>query len=241
MISRNTNFRLRDHTSIFNNPKKWRYLKKLFSNDGQRVVDEIQKKQPIFQVQTHDTLSMITPFFEAFGNKLMVFQMLRHPTTLILSWYNRGWGRRITEDPRSFSITIESSNGEILPWYPVKKYLELSEVDRIVQMISYISEKTYNSYYSLTALQKEQVCWIIFEDFTRDPEPDIIRIENFLGTKRTRYTRRQLSKENCPRILENKSILEKEKILISEMSEDSLNHYNKMCEHYTSLKQEFGH
>lgn len=241
MISRNTNFRLRDHSSIFNNYRKWHYLKKLLSKEGQIVVNEIQKKQPILQIQTHDALSMVNPFFEAFGNKLRVLQMLRHPTTLIYSWYNRGWGRRITEDPRSFDITIESSSGEILPWYTVKKYHELSEVDRIVQMISYILDKSHNSYCSLTALQKEQVCWIIFEDFVTDPEPDIIRIENCLGTKRTRYTRRQLSKENCPRIFDEKSILEKKRFLLSEMSEESLQCYNQLCEIYRSLKQEFGH
>ena len=180
MISRNTNFRFGDHSSIFNTHRKWHYLKKLFSKEGQIVVDEIQKNKPIFQVITHSALSMIGPFFEAFDKKLRVFQMLRHPATLLYSWFNRGWGRRMTEDPRSLSMTFESENGDILPWYKVEKYNELSEVDRIVQMISNISEKTYISYCSLTTSQKEQICWIIFEDFATYPEPDIIRIENFL-------------------------------------------------------------
>jgi len=241
MISRNTNFRFGDHSSIFNTHRKWHYLKNLFSKEGQIVVDKIQKQQPIFQVITHDILSMNGPFFEAFDNKLRVFQMLRHPATLLYSWYNRGWGRRLTEDPRSFSMTFESESGEILPWYTVEKFRKLSEVNRIVQMVSNISEKTYNGYCSLTDRQKEQVCWIIFEDFATDPEPDIIRIEKFLDTKRTKYTKKQLSQANCPRVFDEKSAEEQKNFLLKEMNEDSLNHYNKLCEIYKSLKQEFGH
>ena len=241
MISRNTNFRIYDHSSIFNTHRKWHYLKKLFSKEGQIVVDEIKKNKPIFQVITHSALSMINPFFEAFGDKLRIMQMLRHPTTLIYSWYNRGWGSRITEDPRSFSMTFSSERGEILPWYTVDKYHELSEVNRLVQMVSNISEKAYKSYFSLTDRQKKQVCWIIFEDFATDPEPDIIRIEKFLDTKRTKFTKKQLKKANCPRVFDEKSISKNKEYLLKEMSENSLMRYNQMCEYYTSLKQEFGH
>ena len=66
MISRNTNFRFADRTSIFKDTNTFKYLKRLFKNEGKDVLNRIHQKKPIFQLMTHDMLQKSDIFFNIY-------------------------------------------------------------------------------------------------------------------------------------------------------------------------------
>lgn len=202
-IGRNVNWRYRDHSGVFNNPFKLRYLARLFGPDGQAVLETMRAEKPIFQVQTHDTLGMIDPFYPAFGKGLRVLEMIRDPIDLAHSWYRRGWGDRFTSDPLSFTFTYEGSDGQA-PWYGLlleEGYNSMPAVDRILRMILGLYRRTVDKVRSLDEEQRRQILWIPFERFVTAPEADLARIESFLGTRRTPGTAGVLKRERCPRSL----------------------------------------
>ena len=234
-IGRNTNFRKKDHSSVFNNPFKWRYLRRLWREDGQSVVEDIRRENPIFQVQTHDVMTMIEPFFEAFEERLSVVQMFRDPVDLVHSWYRRGWGRRWSDDPLSLTFTVRSGE-DVAPWYDILiggMYTSLSEMDRIIFMIEALQKKLVQTYEELSDRQKSQALWICFEDFVTEPEKDLRRIESFLKTSRTRSTARQLKKERCPRVLLEEDRKKKEELIRGKAGPEGLEKLDNLRKLYS--------
>ena len=47
MMGRESNFRFKDCSSIFKNPKPWRYIRRLFYPGGAEAVERIKKEKPI--------------------------------------------------------------------------------------------------------------------------------------------------------------------------------------------------
>jgi len=239
MIGRNTNFRFKDHSSVFNNSFKFKYLKRIFGKDGQIVVDKILKEKPVFQVVLHDTLGQIDVYFEAFDNKVFVLEMVKDPIDLIYSWYIRGWGGRFTTDPRVGCLTYQSKV-EIAPWYNLYidgEYHELEPIDRIIHLIEGNFIKNFNKYNKLSDERKQQILWVVLEEFVTKTEENVARVENFLGVKRTKYTPKQLKRERCPRILHKEDRKKKEDLIKSKASAKAFKKIEGLYDIYESIKK----
>lgn len=203
IIGRNTNFRYSDHSSVFNNPFRFDYFKRLFQKEGEAAVQKVRNNKITFQVQTHDTLGLIDPFFTAFGSKLYVLEMIRHPIDLIYSWFRRGWGERWANDPLSMTVTA-NNKGEIVPWYFLfidEDYSSLVPMDRILIMINVLQRRVLDKYESLSESQRKQILWISFDDFVTNSNDEIKHIETFLNSPSTSKTKNTMKKENCPRVI----------------------------------------
>jgi len=238
-IGRNTNFRIADHSGVFNNPFKWEYFKRLFQKGTTAVVNDVRKNKTIFQVQTHDVLGIIDPYFDAFDNKIYILEMVRDPIDLIYSWFQRGWGHRFTSDPLSFTLTIKTESG-IAPWYDMLidyRYNSLKPMDRIIMIIDALQQRSLKKYNELGNNRKRQILWIVFEDFVTKPEESLLRIESFVGTKRTKYTRQAMKKANCPRRLNMNDHKKKEKVIKSHASPEIFNKIESMYEWYKKMKE----
>jgi hypothetical protein len=238
MIGRNTNFRKTDHSSVFNNPFKFDYIKRLFRKEGQSVVKDISRNKTIFQVQTHDTLGMIDPFFDAFDDSVFVIQMIRDPVDLIYSWYNRGWGERFVTDPLALTFSIKTKNG-VAPWYNLfidGEYNNLIPMDKIIYMIDALQRRSLKKYYDLDRNRKKQVLWIIFEDFVTMPFNVLSNIELFLGTCRTRHTIKTMRKQRCPRKLSKKIRDEKKQIIKDKASPEAFQKIDQLYEWYNTVR-----
>ena len=85
-ISREVNFRIKDNTGFLNTSRKWRYLKRLFQEGGDACMERIKKEDPILQTNTHQMFPAIDLVFKAFGPKLTVLEMVRHPIYVITHW-----------------------------------------------------------------------------------------------------------------------------------------------------------
>lgn len=203
MLGRNTNFRLKDHTSAFRSSKGKEYLKRLVAKEGDNVIDRIKEKEIIFQNQTHDLLGHCHLYFEAFGERLRIFEMVRHPIDVAYSFNSRNWGERYGADPRNFTLTI-NHEGTVLPWYAIDwedEYLKMRPMDRIIKFIEVITNWNKKGFDSLSEDRQKQVLFIPFEKFVSKPESFFSKMENFIDKKRTSSFDKALKRERCPRVL----------------------------------------
>lgn len=201
MISREVNLRLFDNTGLLNNPFPWRYIFRLFSKDGNVVLQRIRKSQPILQVNTHQIFPAIRLPFLAFGERLRVIEMVRHPLFVIHHWMRFG-ADRYGSDPRDFTIWIRDSEGQSVPWFAhgwEAEFRRLCPTDIAIRAVHWLVRERDRVCQQATEEQKRQVLFIPFEHFVTDPWPWLARIEDFLGTRRTSATPKVLKKQRCPR------------------------------------------
>jgi hypothetical protein len=201
LIGRNTNFRPGDHSGVWQAPRPWAQVRRLFRAEGQAVLARLRDEQPIFQNMTHDQLMNVALFHDAFGAQLRVVEMIRHPVDLIDSWWRRGWGTRYGEDPYALTLCVDC-DGRDVPFYALgweQAYLDATPMGRIVRMIQGVWEANQRTYARLPAEQRAQICMIPLSHFLEHPWPAVERLAAFLGTAATRRTRRILARKGLPK------------------------------------------
>jgi hypothetical protein len=199
MIARETNLRWNDLSAIFSNPKTFTYLKRLWCQDGKGVEQRIKDERPIFQVISHQMLPVAKMAFTAFGSRIHMVEMVRHPLYLFEHWHT--YIDRFGTDPRDFTVCMEYQ-GHTLPWFTLgweDKYLASSSYDKVIYAIQWLTQEGENTLQNLTESQRSQVLVIPFEKFVLEPYPFITKIEELLGTTRTKMTERVLRDQKCPR------------------------------------------
>ncbi len=200
-LSRNTNFRPSDHSSVFKSSNAWTYLRRLFRSEGQDVVQSIRESGAIYQHMVHDNIRFIDLHFEAFGERLFFVEIIRHPIELIDAWWRRGWGERFGLDPLSLTPCIKSSDGSV-PFYAAgwqDEYEQMPPMDRIIYMMHDLFRYNREGYERLIDHQKEQVLVIRFEDFVQNSRYYVDEICKKLGTEPTSRTNKAIRAQNCPR------------------------------------------
>lgn len=232
MISRMVNMRFSDDTSVFKNSHPLKYLKRLFIQDGDAVLKRINTERPILQLTTHQLLGFICLAFKAFGKRLKLIEMERHPLYLIDFWMKKKWGERFGRDPRDFTLWIKRE-GEVVPaFFVAGEYGNLSPIDRVINSICQMGERNEKVCEELTPDERDRVLFIPFERFVVDPEPYLKLLEQLLGTKRTRSTKNVLRKQRCPRKLVAEDRLQIKKIVERDASQKTLALLESMCRDY---------
>ena len=203
MIGRNVNFRPTDYSSIERGMNYARYYKRVMDpTEGDEIVKKILKEKPIFQNLTHDLLGFCTPHFEAFGKKLHILEVVRHPFNLVDRWMAGGWGEnRYNSDPSSFVLAIKGKDGAV-PYFAraIKdRYSRLSPIDRVINDIYHITKQIDDGYRSLPLVWKKQVLFVQFEDFVTNTKRNLKRIASFLKIKEGKHLNTVLKEERCPR------------------------------------------
>lgn len=210
MMSRDVNFRPSDSTGIWQNANRLQYLVRLFLSEGDPVVSRITQNRPILNEAPHDALRNANLFFDAFDQRLRIIYILRDPRELVLDWHRRGFGRRIGRDPREFQLTL-LSNGSPIPFFLLGSNLEhstLSDIEINVKMINFCLKENLIGYESLSSIRKQQVFLLPFDKLVSQPEHCLQSIADFLGTSVTKKAKRIFRRENLPRDLTNKEILQ---------------------------------
>ena len=222
-LSRNTNFRWSDSSSVFRNPRPWRYLSRLFAREGAERVEALLAEPPIFQTHTHDQMAFIGVHFHAWPDELRVIEMRRHPADLVDSWWRRGWGTRFGKDPQALTICLHQ-DGEAVPYYArdwAEQYLRMAPMDRIIRIIHGVCLANRESYQNLPPERKWQIYVIRFEDFVTDPYTHTQEIARFLGTETSRVTPKAIRRQNCPRVLSRADQEERLKFIRAESGPES--------------------
>ena len=237
VIGRNTNFRLGDHSGVWRNPNRIRYVRRLLGAEGKPVLQRMLRQGLIFQNQTHDQLANFDLLYDAFQERLRIVEMIRHPVDLADSWIRRGWGDRHGSDPLAFTFCFRHQ-GEELPYYALgweDEYLSASGTGRVIRMITSLWDQNQSAYDSLDEECKAQVLIIPFEDFVQRPDSYLGPIGDLLGTRPTRHTPSALRRQKCPRTLSAESRKQKRASLEGEASPDERLLLARLEEEYESV------
>ncbi len=199
MMSRETNFRFLDMSSIFKNPAPWRYIRRLFQPGDAAVAERIRKEKPILQTMTHQLLVLSPPLFKALGDRLRIIEIVRHPLFMLKQWYL--YIERYGIDARDFTICF-NCEGHPLPFFARgwgEKYLRSNSMDKVIYSLAYLTRWSEEIVRGLSEPERKQVLIVPFERFVLDPWPYLTQIELFLETEMTSATRRELKRQKVPR------------------------------------------
>ena len=233
MMSREVNFRPTDSTGVTKNPFPFKYFKRLFMAEGDNVIERIKKEKPILNEAPHDALKNCELLFNCFQDTLKIIYIVRSPTELVYDWEIRGFGDRIGKDPREFQFSYMYDD-KIVPLYAQgweNQYMELSSTDRNIMMIKHHYYNNINAYMNLESCYKKNVKIINFDELVSKPEEVCEKIAEFLGTKTTKWTKKIINKEGCPRIIK-KDYENKIKYIQNNSTKLYLDCLNEMEEHY---------
>jgi len=240
MISRNTNFRKTDLTSASRNLLEERHQQRLTLNDGNTVVEQIRKVEPIQTLMTHYILGVSDLLYEAFGGRLKLMVVtVRHPLWLLENWLTGCFTQRIGSDPREFHLCVEAE-GQAVPWFTAgweRDYLSMNDAARSIRTVASLSERQNLKIAGMSARQKSTLLVIPFERYVTNPRPFLDRITSALGTRTTESTDRMMRDLGIPRDFSRKDIAaqgEKIASLLAERDADkaSLQLLNRLCEEY---------
>ena len=230
-ISRNANFRRGDQTSIYSHPEYEQYELRLEKDDGDAVITEIRNSTSILPIMLHDAMASIDAYINL-GLKFKMIEIYRHPIDLIMSQYNRGWGRRFGDDPRAFTLTI-SKNNLLYPWYAINNedsWRSFTELERTVWMSTILLEKSINNHKKLKS--NENFLALRFEDLVTNPAPMIPRISDFIGKSHTEHTWNKLAEVNIPRKIDIERRRANIKLINREISNELRISLNQLVEDF---------
>ena len=202
-IGRNVNFRYADMTGVWTAAKDpGVYFKRLFADEGNVVLKEIEKADPVLVLNVHYGMWHVDIFRKAFPEMKMI-HMKRHPVDIVYSWYKKGYGDEFAENPRNGALTVQGKN-KIIPYFGIgwqDEYEQLSGVNRIIHTIHRIEDVHTKKINSLSDKDSQQVRVISFENMVTNPKKVLSEICAFLGMKETLYTPIVLKRERCPRVI----------------------------------------
>lgn len=199
MMSRDTNFRPSDMSSVFKNPRPWRYLRRLLASGDAAAAERIKKDRPILHVLTHNLLIHSPLLFKAMGERLKIVEVIRHPLYLIKQWFL--YIDRYAVDGRDFTISFDY-RGHSLPFFArgwEERYICCNAMDRVIYSIRHCYQQMEQILNGCTPQQQRQICILPFEWLVLDPWPVLRQLENLLKTHVTPSTYRELRKQRVPR------------------------------------------
>jgi hypothetical protein len=197
LIGREVNFRPSDASGTKNTPgSTLKYLRRLFADDGDQIVEQIQSRNIAHHVVSHQVLPVGEPLFEAFDRRLKMVHIVRHPVHLARYWndYLRDSLRH-----REFTVSFDV-HGEKVPWWAAEwaeEFVGMGTMDRALASISHL--------YDLLISRFEQhrddprLLVVSFEDVVMRPQTTFPRIAKFLGRELSRKTDKILARERIPR------------------------------------------
>ena len=199
MMSRETNFRFKDSSSIFKSPRPFRYLRRLFNPGETETIERIKREKPILNILVHNVMTHSASLAKAVGPAFHLIEIVRHPLYMIKQWHL--YIDRYAKDARDFTVWFDYK-GHSLPFF-VKGwedlYIRSNPMDRVIHSIRHLFETNFRVFDELPPEQKANVLTVPFEKMVKDPMPYIHGIQKLLNTCMTSSTRRELKKQNVPR------------------------------------------
>jgi hypothetical protein len=168
----------------------------MFGDDGDRVVDEINSRNVAHHAVTHQVLPVAGPIFDAFGDRLKMLHVVRHPVHLVRYW--RDYLSDLDRE-REFTVSIDHE-GTKVPWWAAEwadRWAEMTTIDRTVASLV----EMYRSIFSAVDARvgDPRLLVLSFEDVVMRPTPSFAAISAFLGRPLGRRTDGILVRERIPR------------------------------------------
>jgi hypothetical protein len=197
LIGREVNLRWSDDTGLRNNPGSLLYFGRLFQKGGDSVIEVINSNNLAMLIASHGLFSVSNLLFEAYGSRLKLIEVVRHPIHL---FHNvRGY---IANFERAREFTLSFGYKEVkIPWFAATwadEFVDSSIADRALLSISRIQKSVIELIDSLANSDKPLLV-LNFEQAVTDPNSTIDKIERFLNRTSTKRTKRVLRQQSLPR------------------------------------------
>ena len=197
LIGREVNLRWSDDTGLRNNPGSLLYFGRLFHKGGDSVIEIINSNNLAMLIASHGLFSVSNLLFEAYGSRLKLIEVVRHPIHL---FHNvRGYIANF-ERAREFTLSFDYK-GEKIPWFAATwadEFVNSSIADRALLSISRIQKSVIELIDSLAKSDKPLLV-LAFEQAVTDPTNTIQKLEKFLDRASTKRTKRVLKQQSLPR------------------------------------------
>jgi hypothetical protein len=196
-IGREVNLRWSDDTGLKHVSNKFNYIKRLFSNEGDVKVIEINSKNLAFSVMSH--LLMLTPdlLIPAYGNRVKVVEMLRHPLYMLnhfISYLER------FESSREFTMAFYYKDVKI-PWFVngwEEAFVQGNKFERavlcIVKLYPWLDSQIIKA--RNEGLEILELC---FEELVFETNLATQKLQAFIGRKHSNQLKSILQSQVLPR------------------------------------------
>lgn len=196
LISREVNFRPSDLSSVFANKNFMKYFRQLFSRDGEAVEAITKKNHPKLFFITHQILTCLEGLKEAFGQRVKVVQMVRHPLYLIDHWMS--YIDMHGNNARDFTIWLDNDMSPPAPWFSASwsnEYYKMEKIEKVLKSVETLMEPVYQA----LGEKDDSVLIVPFETFVLTPKPYMDELERFVGSASTLNTKSVMRAQRVPR------------------------------------------
>ena len=197
MISREVNFRPTDLSSVFKGSNGFKYLRQLIMADGGNVNRRIEEEKPALLLVTHQLLSCMQPAITAFGSRLRVIEMVRHPLYLLDHW--NSCVHMYENNPKDFTVWL-NHNSHSVPWFTANwedKYIHSSQFDKAIYTVASLMKPVLECFHRCDG--GNVFTFIPFEHFVLSPDSYLQNLEQTIGSNTTQSTQRVLKSQRVPR------------------------------------------
>jgi hypothetical protein len=204
LIGREVNLRWNDASGPSNNTDTFKYILRMFSKEGDTIVKDINERNLALNILSHLIFPVSKPLVKAYGSRLKIIEMVRHPVYMVQHWYS--YLSRF-DGEREFTICFDY-NRQKVPWFAETwqdKFVEMSIMDRSLHSIIFLYELLFES---LSTLNKESTNTMVitFESFVMNTENELKRLQDFLGRSHSAKIKKILKQQKVPRNLLSQGI-----------------------------------
>lgn len=194
-ISRNVNFRPLDRTGVDRSKNPKLYYDRLKFNEGNQIIDLIKKQKHFLPIVTHD-IAINLDILKKMKMNFKIIEIIRNPIDTVYSWYTRGLGTRYGNDQRIFTLLIKK-NKNIFPWYNALNNYKNKNYNNCEKCIQHVLNLNRYSNINLRNNNLNKNTHIItYENLTNNPQYELKKISNFIGTKTNKLTKKFILREN---------------------------------------------
>lgn len=195
-IGREVNLRWRDDSGLRNSPGALDYVRRLRRRDGDHIAAEIRDRNLALNVATHELLPVAGLLHRAYGDRLRLVEVVRHPVHLYANV--RDYLATFERD-REFTISVDHG-GTKVPWYAAGWAGEFAAATVPDRALLSIARWQADALAVVDASPAGFPLLVVaFESLVREPRTEIERLRTFLGRATTRHLERELRRQRLPR------------------------------------------
>lgn len=204
-MGRNSNFRFSDISSIFQSPKRFEYLKRIFKKGDNESVDIINKSKPISNFTTSALLLFFNELSKALGNRMLFIETFRDP--LYMFKQAKINHKEVHIERREKNFTFEVYDKDKRSFYfdyfsDIDQFRDLDINNSNSQVVKYL-ERVYQFYFNFDfnklSLNRSKIIFLPFESFVTKPNKWIDEILSFLEIEKSKNLLNELKKQKVPR------------------------------------------
>ena len=204
-MGRNSNFRFSDISSIFQSPKRFKFLKRIFEKGDNASVDEIKVKKPIINFTSSALLLFINEIAKSLGNRVLFIETFRDPLYMFKQAKINHKEVHVEKREKNFTFEVfeENERSFYFDYYSnIDQFRNLDLSKSNEQIVKYL-ERVYQFYFNFDFnkidMNGGKLICLPFEKFVLGPDKWIDEILSFLDIEKTKNLIKELKKQKVPR------------------------------------------